>query len=174
MKTLLRSILASLMITQLASFSIPALAHGATANHGRSTETPFGRPGKPSRVTRTIDVAMSDNMRFSPDNIDAKKGETLRLHITNKGGVEHEFVLGNKAELQEHADMMKQMPGMKHTDANSIQLAPGQSGDVVWTFSKMGSFLYACLLPGHWEMGMEGHITVAGSAKETPLTKQAQ
>ena len=157
------SLLAALVAVSAPFIASPALAHGAEHGaHGKhSTETPFGHPGMAAKVTRTVEVTMNDNMRFNPDTIDVKKGETLRLHIINKGGVVHEFVLGNKAELQEHADMMKQMPDMKHSDANAISLAGGQTGDVIWTFSKAGSFLFACLVPGHWEVGMEGHVTVA-------------
>jgi uncharacterized cupredoxin-like copper-binding protein len=37
---------------------------------------------------------------------------------------------------------------------------PGGVGEIVWTFTKAGTFSYGCLIPGHWEGGMKGSITV--------------
>jgi uncharacterized cupredoxin-like copper-binding protein len=62
--------------------------------------------------------------------------------------------------------MMRQMPGMVHTDASSVRVAPGASAEIVWTFSKSGQFFYACLIPGHWEAGMQGTITVSPPVKK--------
>ena len=99
-------------------------------------------------------------MRFTPDKLSIKQGETIRLRITNAGKIPHEFVLGTREELAEHANTMRQMPGMTHSDASSVQVAPGKSADIVWQFSKPGNFLFACLIPGHRESGMEGNVTV--------------
>jgi len=57
------------------------------------------------------------------------------------------------------------MPGMVHADASSASVAPGKSADIVWKFSAPGKFLYACLVPGHHEAGMEGAVTVAARVK---------
>jgi len=120
----------------------------------------FGRAGIAKDVVRTVAIRTTDAMRFDPATLSVKQGETLRLQIHNDGKLPHEFVLGTQSEITEHAEMMRKMPGMVHADANSVRVAPGQNGEVVWTFSQAGRFLYACLIPGHWEAGMQGSVTV--------------
>jgi Cu/Ag efflux protein CusF len=59
---------------------------------------------------------------------------------------------------------------MEHDDPNSVRLDSGMEGEVIWTFANEGTFEFACLIPGHYESGMHGPITVAQSdeAPETP------
>ena len=37
---------------------------------------------------------------------------------------------------------------------------PGKTGELVWRFTKAGKFDFACLVPGHFEAGMQGKIAV--------------
>lgn len=126
-------------------------------------ESEFGRQGITKDVTRTVDISMSDMMRFTPDSLNIKQGETVRLRINNNGKIPHEFVLGTKAEISEHAEMMKKNPEMEHADASSARVAPGKTVEIIWQFTKPGKFLYACLIPGHWDAGMQGSVTVIAS-----------
>jgi uncharacterized cupredoxin-like copper-binding protein len=142
-----------------------AWAHTEHAAGPVAQEQAFGRAGVAKDVVRTVAIRTTDAMRFEPAALAVKQGETLRLRIHNDGKLPHEFVLGTKEEITEHAEMMRQMPDMVHADANSIRLAPGQSGDVVWKFDQAGQFLFACLIPGHWEAGMQGTITVSPPVK---------
>ncbi len=123
-------------------------------------ESAAGKPGDPAKVTRTVPVEMDDNMRFTPSEVSVKAGETIRFFVVNKGKIPHEMVIGSTAELDEHAEMMRKMPGMKHAEPNQINLEPGKRGGIVWTFDKAGSFAFACLVPGHKEAGMVGKIAV--------------
>lgn len=126
--------------------------HGAGAG--------IGRPGDPEKVSRTIELVMDDNMRFAPDRIQVKAGETVRFFIRNTGRLQHEFVLGTAAELKEHAAMMRAMPHMKHAEPNMATLGPGKLGGLVWQFDQAGMVDFACLVPGHFEAGMAGRIKV--------------
>lgn len=119
-----------------------------------------GRPGDPAKVDRTIAVSMSDTMRFDPEKMIFKAGETVRFVVRNEGKIRHEMVIGTVEELKEHAEMMRKMPAMQHAEPNMISLAPGESGDLVWRFDNAGSFDFACLVPGHLEAGMRGKIEV--------------
>jgi uncharacterized cupredoxin-like copper-binding protein len=123
-------------------------------------DTPFGQQGNPKKVTRTIRVGMSDNMRFDPESISVKKGETIRFVIQNKGAVLHEMVLGTPEALKAHAQLMKRFPGMEHDDPSMAHVKPGTSGDIVWRFTKAGEFQFACLIPGHFDAGMVGTVAV--------------
>jgi hypothetical protein len=44
-----------------------------------------GQQGMPRDVSRTIEIGMNDMLRFNPDNLLVKQGETIRLRITNNG-----------------------------------------------------------------------------------------
>jgi uncharacterized cupredoxin-like copper-binding protein len=123
-------------------------------------DTPFGREGDPTKATRIIRVEMADTMRFTPADITVKRGETVKLVATNKGQVLHEMVLGTRDELKKHAEMMKKFPGMEHDEPHMAHVKPGKSGTVVWQFTNAGEFQFACLIPGHFEAGMVGKVTV--------------
>jgi len=161
--------------TRLAAVALAALAvstrlfaHG-TQDHpvkprpydaGKVESTPFGREGNPARVTRTLRIDMADTMRFNPAAITVRRGETVRLIASNKGQVLHELVLGTPQALQQHAELMKQHPGMEHDEPHMVHVKPGRRGEIVWQFHQAGEFQFACLLPGHFEAGMVGTVTV--------------
>jgi uncharacterized cupredoxin-like copper-binding protein len=106
---------------------------------------------------------MGDNMRFTPERIEVAQGETLRLTLTNTGKVMHELVIGTQKELTEHAALMKRFPNMEHEEPYMAHVAPGKTGEIIWTFNRPGEFDFACLLPGHFEAGMMGKIVVKAS-----------
>jgi uncharacterized cupredoxin-like copper-binding protein len=120
----------------------------------------FGRPGDSAKVSRTIDVEMNDTMRFIPEKIAVKKGQTVRFLVKNAGRLKHEMVLGTAKELREHAELMKKFPEMEHDDLNELSLDGGKTGELVWQFTKAGTFDFACLQPGHYGAGMHGKIAV--------------
>ncbi len=144
-----------------------AMAHGDMhKNHRQSAgpvvkeQKPWGIAAEARQARRTITIRMSDDMRFAPSHIDVKLGETLRLRAENQGKVMHEIVIGTRAELEAHAEMMKKHPNMEHDEPYMAHVSPGQGGDIVWTFNRAGDFEFACLLPGHFEAGMRGTIRV--------------
>lgn len=162
-----RSVLLALVFATVAS---PTFGHG-TESHGSSPKKPvaaaeqkaFGIAGNPARVTRTIDIRMTDQMRFEPSTFTVKQGETIRFRHNNVGKVMHEMVIGTRADLEEHAALMRKFPKMEHDEPHMAHVAPGKRGDLVWTFNRAGAFEFACLIPGHFEAGMRGTINVAAN-----------
>jgi uncharacterized cupredoxin-like copper-binding protein len=135
----------------------PAYGYGHSDEHH---EASYGKPGNPARVSRTVQVDMADTMRYSPATIRVKKGETIRFVAKNSGQVKHELVLGTAKELREHAALMKKFPEMEHAESNQLSVEPGKTGEMVWQFTKAGTFGFACLQPGHYEAGMRGKVAV--------------
>ena len=136
-------------------------AHGAKKPAAISTEEhDFGREGDPARAQRTVVIEMSDTMRFRPAQLTVKQGETVRFVVANKGKLLHEMVLGTEAELQKHAELMRKFPDMEHEDPYMVHVKPGGRGGFAWTFTRAGTFSFACLIPGHFEAGMKGRIVV--------------
>jgi uncharacterized cupredoxin-like copper-binding protein len=73
----------------------------------------------------------------------------------------HEMVLGTKDELAQHAAMMRQGKPMDHHALPAMaHVMPGKKGEIVWRFNRAGTFDFACLIPGHFEAGMLGTVTV--------------
>jgi len=139
------------------------LAHGdshATKKNAEMKETAFGRTGDPKKVSRTVEIDMSDKMRFTPAAVAVKRGETVRFVAKNSGAQMHEMVLGSMKELKEHAELMKKYPGMEHEEPYMAHVEPGKSAEIVWQFTKLGKFSFGCLIPGHFDAGMVGAITV--------------
>lgn len=130
-----------------------------SASH-MTEEKSFGRAGDPAKATRTIRVDMRDSMRFLPDSVQVKRGETIRFVVANTNKLMHEMVIGTMQELKEHAELMKKHPGMEHDEPYMAHVAPGKSETIVWQFTKAGEFYYGCLIPGHFEAGMIGKVTV--------------
>ena len=162
MKTLLKAAaLAGLM-----TMGGVAFAHGEEEHRNKPAvvkkeQKPWGIAADAKKANRTIEVRMSDAMRFSPERIEVRQGETIRFVHKNDGKVMHEFVLGTKEELDEHAALMKKFPGMEHDEPYMAHVAPGKRGEVVWTFNRPGNFYFGCLIPGHYEAGMVGTVKVA-------------
>ena len=134
----------------------------AAGNHagGHADSDAIGKPGKATNAKRTVKVEMLDTMRFNPQSITVKQGETIKFIVKNPGKVKHEMVLGTEKELKEHAEVMKKNPEMEHDDANQITVQPGKSGEIIWQFTKAGKVNFACLQPGHYDAGMAGTVTV--------------
>ncbi|AEF22202.1 cupredoxin domain-containing protein [Pseudomonas fulva] len=135
-------------------------AHGAEHGSTSAEQKPWGTPGDPAKATRTVHIHMNDQMRFVPDRLDVKEGETVRLVLHNDGQLLHEFVLGDKAQLDEHAAMMLRQPNMAHTGMDMLHVQPGEEGEVTWTFDRAGTFDFACLIAGHYQAGMVGKVAV--------------
>lgn len=123
-------------------------------------QKPWGIAADPKAQARVIEVRMTDDMRFSPDRIEVREGETVRFVIRNAGKMLHEMVIGTKQELDEHAALMKKHPGMEHDEPYMAHVSAGMRGEIVWNFNRAGQFQFACLLPGHYEAGMVGTIIV--------------
>ncbi len=157
----------ALLAAALAGLSLSSAFAHSSHTHGshapapaRVAETPYGQPGDPQKVSRTITVEMADTMRFSPATITVQRGETVRIRAVNKGKVLHELVLGTPEEIRKHWEAMKRQPNMAHDEPHMVHVDPGQRGELVWQFTRAGEFQFACLLPGHFEAGMVGKVVV--------------
>ena len=134
--------------------------HAKKTGSVKKEQKPWGIAGDDKAVKRTVTFTMTDNMRFTPDKLEVKQGETVKLVIKNSGKVMHEFVLGTKKDLDEHAALMVRFPTMEHDEPYMAHVGPGKTGQIVWNFNKAGSFDFACLIAGHYAAGMVGKVTV--------------
>lgn len=166
----------ALLAAALIGASFGASAHG-NEDHAKSAgpvkkeQKAWGIAGDAKAVKRTIEIEMKDNMRFSPDTIELKQGETVKFVVKNSGKMMHEMVIGSKNELDEHAALMAKFPNMEHDEPYMTHVAAGKAGEITWNFNRPGDFEFACLIAGHYQAGMVGKIKVVGQgAKDNHVT----
>ncbi|MDD2049533.1 cupredoxin domain-containing protein [Pseudomonas putida] len=153
----------------LALFSLPALASPANS-------FAFGAPAAAAKADRTVEIVMGD-MYYAPRSLQVKAGETVRFVLINKGAVAHEFSLGDALMHARHQKEMIAMQGqmdhaamghgsmqhgamMKHDNPNTVMVAPGKRGELTWTFTHTTPIEFACNVPGHYQAGMVGELTI--------------
>jgi len=154
----------------LAGTTTLSLAHGDDPKTHKAAaaikeQKEWGIAGDARSVTRTVTLTMDDNMRFTPDKLDFKQGETVRFVIRNKGKLLHELVIGTKKELDEHAALMVKFPAMQHDEPYMAHVGAGKRGGLIWTFNRAGEFDFACLIAGHYQAGMIGKISVTAASR---------
>jgi uncharacterized cupredoxin-like copper-binding protein len=138
---------------------LSGVAHG----HGDEHETAYGKPGDPKKPARVVQIVMRESdgkMLFIPDKLRIRKGEQIRFQLRNNGEIDHEFVVGTLEENLKHMKEMEKNPDMEHDDPNAKRLKPKTKGEIVWQFTKAGTFDFSCMIPGHREAGMFGTIVV--------------
>lgn len=119
----------------------------------------FGEPARPGAATDTIEVAAKE-FEFDPDDITVRQGDVISFEVMNEGDVEHEFVLGDAA-------LMEELGSTAHVhgaaDKNAVPpLKPGEEGSLTWNFTQPGRFRFECHIDAHHKLGMTGTITVMG------------
>jgi uncharacterized cupredoxin-like copper-binding protein len=110
--------------------------------------------------TRTVEVTMTDELRFEPETITVGRGETVRFEVTNSGDAVHEFLIGDEAAQARFADEMS-AGEMNHETAAGVSVDPGHTETFEYTFDEADEAILAgCHEPGHYEAGMIATIEV--------------
>lgn len=153
------------------TLAIPAFAAGTHgSSHSGTTAAATGQPGKAEDATRVIEVTMTDNA-FSIPSLEVAEGETVRFVIRNEGEFLHEFNIATSDMHGKHQEEMMAMMAAsddmtaasmagEHDDPNSILLDPGMSSEMIWKFGQAANLEFACNVPGHYQSGMVGPVSV--------------
>ena len=124
---------------------------------------PSGGGGSPTdQGPRTVQVEMTDELRFEPAEFTFQAGETVRFEVTNAGQIVHEFLIGDEAAQDEFEMEMSEGDGMAHDTDAGVSVEPGESETFEYTFAEAGDLLAGCHEPGHYGGGMKATITVEG------------
>ena len=145
----------AIALMALSTAAAPARSHEHHAHESYSA----GEPGDAAKPARTIEIELSE-MTYEPIRIEVKRGEQIRFVLRNAGTEDHEFLLATTRENLKHAEVMKKYPHMEHDDPNGVRLGSKKSAEILWRFTKPGTFEYSCLIPNHRDYGMVGHVTV--------------
>jgi uncharacterized cupredoxin-like copper-binding protein len=180
--TIKQHLLAAIAVSALA-FSPAAYASGEHGGHDMpgmdhaameaklADTSAFGEKGDPAKASRVVKISAKE-MRYDPETLTVKAGETITFELVNDGRKSHELTVGDAAYQEAANAMMVMMANMgmdpnapehaaMHAKAgNTIVVRSGETGSVTWKFTKPGEFIYACNFIGHAEAGMTGKITV--------------
>ena len=123
----------------------------------------YGEPADASEADRTIEVTVDNDLAFEPADFEVAAGEVVTFRISNTGDVEHEFVLGDEQAQQQMADEMAEDDGHGHSGemSSAVTIHPGEEAELTWRFpDEATTVLVGCHVPGHYEAGMRGTVTV--------------
>ncbi|MDQ3964339.1 MAG: cupredoxin domain-containing protein [Actinomycetota bacterium] len=115
---------------------------------------PLGEAGDPANADRTIEVS-ADEFRFSLDEIEVDRDETIEFVVGNDGQTAHEFSIGGGHEDSGGHDHVHG-PASGSTGA----IPPGETTSLVWHFTEAGETVFACYIENHDKQGMTGTLTV--------------
>lgn len=155
MRTIKLGVAAAIGAALLASGAVADAGHGSKSTAGAD----MGGPGNAKDVKRVIRIDTRDR-DYNVQQVQVRKGETVRFVISNKSTIRHEFGIARNAEHVEHRKMMQKLPDMVHDDDNVVTLEPGQTKEIIWRFGTHKDALteleFSCNIPGHAEQGMQG------------------
>ena len=98
--------------------------------------------GSSNVVEWTVEMGINGEMKFTPDVLEANKGDTLKITLVNKDpNVAHNFLIPS-------------------FNINSGQIPPGQTSTVEVKVTQSGEHDIICDVPGHREAGMVGKLIV--------------
>ena len=124
---------------------------------------------------RVVLITGSDDMKFAPTTITAKRGEKIRITLKSVGtlpkiAMAHNFILlkkGVDATKLATASAMARATDFIAPDQKANILAfttlagPGESVSVDITVPTVpGQYEFVCTFPGHFQAGMKGVLTV--------------
>jgi Cu+-exporting ATPase len=112
------------------------------------------------QADRTIQIATTDQLRFDPSAVTVHQGETIAFVVSNPTSVAHEFVVGTDEVQQAHEQQITMSSSMVDDFAFALDLPPGVTRTLLYTFDQPGTLLFGCHVAGHYQAGMLGTITV--------------
>lgn len=131
---------------------------------------------KPAAKARTVTIEGLDTMKYQPNVINAKAGETLRVVLKTVGKMpkvvmSHNFVLLKpgtdvNAFVNEamKASTTAYVPASRKADILASTGLAGQGETVEVSFTvpkKPGKYTFVCTFPGHFAAGMTGTLVVS-------------
>lgn len=146
-----------LALAAIAALVVAACTGGGTAT-SRPSLTPSQATASPSLSTR-IEVQLNDAFQIVPASMSVPAGVPVTFVVTNDGVLPHEFYLGDDAAQAEHEAEMA-AGGMSHDEPAGINVEPGATKELTFTFGAAGSMLAGCHVAGHYAAGMKASIIV--------------
>ena len=97
-------------------------------------------------ASQSIEIVMTE-MRFSPNRIDARAGNSVLVTIVNQGSERHDLAFPSIG-----------MPSLRGVETLTM---PGESTRLTVSIDTPGIYPFLCAIPGHAASGMTGALFVS-------------
>ncbi len=99
---------------------------------------------------------------YEPASLTVEQGTTIRFVFRNPDNVLHEAIFGDAAAQKEHEERAKaaEESDAHHTAEQGVDVEPGETAELTYTFHQPGIVLIGCHEPGHHDGGMKAAVTV--------------
>lgn len=120
----------------------------------------------PSRIDRTVELTMTEQLTFEPTQIEVRRGETISFSIRNLDDEGHEAFIGTEEEQRLHAIEHSGLPLSEQAEVTHVMagrhVAPFGTRVIEYAFQDpdLDEIVIGCHYPGHYEAGMRVVITV--------------
>lgn len=129
-------------------------------------------------ATATKVTIIGTEFKFTPSTVTLRAGVPVDLTIRNRGKVDHELMLYARPsgpvddwdeyamantyfqKLGEIAVTFAGQGSVAGTSVFEVAVLPGRAATISFTPTRTGTFEYGCHLPGHYDAGMKGTLTV--------------
>lgn len=109
-------------------------------------------PSGPVRVEIPIRYS-----QFERSKVTVAAGTPVTFIIANGDPIDHEWIVGDAGVHDRHRTGTEPVHGSRPTE---VSVAAGATEITTVTFTRPGTYLFICHLPGHEAYGMVGRITV--------------
>ena len=114
-----------------------------------------GSPGAAQDERVVVEI---EHSKFRPDHMTFAGGTTVEFVLRNTDPIDHEFILGDEAVQEVHEKGTEAHHGAK---PGEVSIPAGEERTTTFTFTDEGTLIYGCHLPGHYDFGMKGTVTVS-------------
>lgn len=130
---------------------VTAVTGYAAADHAAGDRVaPLG----PGQVTVVVDI---EHSRFAPSKLRFRAGTQVRFVVRNADPINHELIVGPPEVHDRHRDGTE----AEHAPVpGEISVPALQRRVTTFLFDRAGTIEMACHLPGHYDHGMRGEVTV--------------
>jgi uncharacterized cupredoxin-like copper-binding protein len=112
--------------------------------------------GSSASSDRTVEITIRHS-RFLPASLEVAPGTTVRFVVRNTDPIDHELIVGDEQVQARHEKGTEAHHGAK---PGEVSVPAGETASTTYTFSKPGTVLIGCHLPGHYAYGMRGSVRV--------------
>jgi uncharacterized cupredoxin-like copper-binding protein len=134
---------------------------------GVASAAAAGRPIEAAKAEKPVIVVINMGpVKYNPPVISVPSGKLVILRFVNKSTIDHEALIGDAKAQDAHEKEMQAMAGMEmHHDnlPGYVEVKPGKSKDIAWTFPKAGVTFIGCHKPAHYKGGMKLRVLVKSS-----------
>jgi uncharacterized cupredoxin-like copper-binding protein len=106
---------------------------------------------------RTLRIEMTE-FRFRPAVIRLTAGQPVRLVLSNRGQIAHQFVTDYLREVP--VTIADETTHVESRGLDIVRLEPSASATIEFVPRVRGRFVFACTIEGHREAGMVGVLEV--------------